>query len=142
MLGTFIDTGAFCAFSDRRDHYHFVAVKQFSLLIRERSPLITSNFIVDETYTWIRYRLGHPQALEFLQRTRDSENQKLLRVVAITRPLEEKATSILKKFQDHELSYTDATSMALILEQKIPQTFTFDKHFYLIQVSVIPGVTR
>jgi uncharacterized protein len=139
----FVDTGAFCAFSDRGDSAHVLAVRQFSLSLHEKVRLITSNFIIDETYTWIRYRLGAKQALEFLDRTRQAEGrQPKLEIVTVNRLLEEKARVLLAKFSDQDLSYTDATSLALILERKISQAFTFDRHFHLISVELLPGISR
>lgn len=104
--------------------------------------LIISNFIVDESYTWIRYRLGHQQATDFLRRVREAEANTPLEVVTVTRPIEEKAARILDKFADQDLSYTDATSIALMQERKLTRAFTFDRHFHLARVEVIPGLTR
>ena len=136
----FIDTGAFCAFSDRRDTFHIVAVEQFSKILNDKERLITTNFVVDETYTWIRYRLGHNEAIKFLKKIREAESKKEFRleVVTVTRPLEDQAVHLLEKFADQDLSYTDATSLALIKERKIPRAFTFDRHFRTLQIEVLP----
>lgn len=138
----FVDTGAFCAFSDRRDSFHVVAVKQFSSILSERSRLITSNFIVDETYTWIRYRLGYQYARDFLTKVRRSElHQKApLEVITVDRTLEDKASRLLEKYQDQDLSYTDATSLALIMDKRIKRAFSFDQHFYLLPIELVPSM--
>lgn len=137
----FIDTGAFCAFSDRSDTYHVIAVRQFARVLRDLRPLVTTNFIIDETYTWIRCRQGHQRALEFLQRIREAVRGKpRLDIVTVTRPLEEKAWQLLEKFAEQDLSYTDATSFAVIQDRKLSQAFTFDRHFYLLRVELLPGV--
>lgn len=139
----FIDTGAFCAFIDRTDRCHVLAVKQFSLLLKGQSRLITTNFVIDETYTWLRYRLGYHQAIEFLRKIRQSEQKEpQLEVVTVTRSLEEQACKLLEKFSDQDVSYTDATSLALIQERKLTRAFTFDRHFHLLSIELIPGVTR
>lgn len=138
----FVDTGAFCAFSDRTDKCHAIAVRQFALILKEKRPLITTNFIIDETYTWIRYRLGYNQAMEFLRRIRQSERQKpSLEIISITRNVEDKAARLLEKYSDQDLSFTDAISLAIIQEKKLKQAFTFDRHFYLLPIEVLPGVT-
>ncbi|MHB2019218.1 MAG: type II toxin-antitoxin system VapC family toxin [Candidatus Xenobia bacterium] len=142
MLKTFVDTGAFCAFSDRTDSLHVLAVQQFAQLLRERVPLVITNFIVNETYTWLRYRLGFDPAVEFLKRIRQSEKESLLEVVTVDYPLEVKAIEVLEQFSDQDLSYTDAASLALIQKRKLKRAFTFDHHFHLIPVQVIPGLTR
>jgi predicted nucleic acid-binding protein len=139
----FIDTGAFCAFSDRSDNYHEIAVRQFSLILKEKHPLVTTNFIVDETYTWLRYRLGFNQAIEFLHRIRQAEKEKpRLEIITIGRPTEERAARLLEKYADQDLSFTDATSLAIIQERKLKQAFTFDRHFYLLPIELIPGIVN
>lgn len=140
-MKTFIDTGAFCAFSDRKDSCHELAVRQFALILKENRPLITTNFIVDETYTWLRYRLGFGQAIEFLRRIRETEKRKQsLEVITIVRSIEDKAARYLEKYSDQDLSYTDATSFAVIQERKIKQVFSFDRHFYLMPIELVPGI--
>lgn len=139
---TFLDTGAFCALSDQSDRYHSLATRQFASLVTARVPLVLTNLIVDESYTWLRYRLGHRQACDFLRRVREAESSTPLEVVTVDRHLEEEAVKILERFDDQDLSYTDATSLALIQERRIVRAFTFDRHFHLVQVEVIPGLTR
>ncbi|MBX9877522.1 MAG: PIN domain-containing protein [Candidatus Obscuribacterales bacterium] len=138
----FVDTGAFCAFADQKDKYHQIAVRQFSLILNQRLPLITSNFVIDETYTWLRYHLGYDQAIKFLQTIRQAEQQKesSLEIITITREIEDKAMTILKKYNDQDLSFTDATSLAVIQRKKLKQAFSFDSHFYLLSIELIPGV--
>ena len=142
MLKIFIDTGAFCAFSDRSDYYHFLAVKQFTDLLQKRTPIVTSNFIIDETYTWIRYRLGPKPSMEFLKSMHDSRGKGLLEIITVEHSLEDRAMRLLQKFHDQNLSYTDATNIAIIQEQHIRTVFTFDKHFLLIKANIIPGVAK
>lgn len=140
----FLDRGAFCAFTDSRDSYHVIAVEQFSVILKEKRSLVTTNFIVDETYTWIRYRLGFQQAQDFICRIRESQGNDgfRLEVVTVDRQLEDKAFRMLEKYADQDLSYTDATSLALIKSRRISQVFTFDHHFYLLPVELIPSVPR
>ncbi len=138
----FVDTGAFCAFANQKDEYHQIAVRQFSLILKQRLPLITSNFVVDETYTWLRYRLGYDQAIQFLQTIRQAEQHResSLEIITITREIEDKAMTLLKKYDDQDLSFTDATSLAVIQKRKLKQAFSFDSHFYLLPIELIPGV--
>lgn len=137
----FVDTGAFCAFSDRKDSCHQIAVRQFSLILKDKQPLITSNYIIDETYTWLRYRLGFEIAIQFLHRIREAESSKpRLEVVTINRAIEDKAIRLLEKYDDQDLSFTDATSLVLIKEKKVKKAFSFDRHFYLGSIELIPGI--
>jgi hypothetical protein len=140
-MKTFVDTGAFCAISDSRDDFHAVATRQFSLMLKDKHPLVTTNFVVDETYTWIRYRLGAVQALQFVRKVWESEKgNPALEVVTVTRALEQRAVRLLEKFADQDISYTDATSLALIQERKLTRAFTFDRHFYTLPIEIVPGM--
>jgi uncharacterized protein len=139
----FVDTGAFCAFADRSDSCHVIAVRQVSAILRERLQLITTNFVVDETYTWMRYRLGNREAAKFLRRLRQSEEKEpRLEITTVSRALENEATRLLEKLSDQDLSYTDATSLALIHKKGLLRAFTFDRHFLLLPIEIIPGITR
>jgi predicted nucleic acid-binding protein len=103
-MKTFVDTGAFCAISDSRDDFHAVATRQFSLMLKDKHPLVTTNFVVDETYTWIRYRLGAVQALQFVRKVWESEKgNPALEVVTVTRALEQRAVRLLEKFADQDI---------------------------------------
>ena len=62
MLNAFVDTSAWCAFIDRTDRSH---VEVLTLLRARRGPLATSNFVLDETLTLMRYRLGWHAAQSF-----------------------------------------------------------------------------
>ena len=138
----FIDTGAFCAFADRSDKCHVLAVRQFSQLLKQRQALVTTNFIIDETYTWIRYRLGHAQAMAFLHASEQAQmRQPRLEVVSITADIEKSAVRLLGKYADQDLSYTDATSLAVINARKLRRAFTFDRHFHLLPLELLPGVS-
>ncbi len=47
----------------------------------------------------------------------------------ITEHLERKAYEILERYADHPFSFVDATSFALMRQQRMQHAFTFDTHF-------------
>ena len=61
----FIDTSAFLALENRKDQYHTPALKFRDFLLESEVSLITSDYILDESYTIIRLRAGHNIAVEF-----------------------------------------------------------------------------
>ena len=61
----FMDTGAFIAVTDRSDQYHQRAGAHFKELLQSRHPILTTNFILDETYTRLKRRLGSNAAITF-----------------------------------------------------------------------------
>ncbi|WP_227763017.1 type II toxin-antitoxin system VapC family toxin [Zhaonella formicivorans] len=136
----FVDTGAFYALIDRDDPYHVVAYKQWSELLNEKRPIIITNYIVSETYTLLRYRLGATPSQKFLQVLEDSSNSGRIEVKLVNSDVEKSARELLINFKEYDLSYTDAVSFALIRHYRIPQAFSFDRHFNLAEVAILPEI--
>jgi predicted nucleic acid-binding protein len=122
----FTDTSAFLAIENRRDKYHKQAVALRDSLLKAGKILITSDYVLDESYTVIRFRAGHQIAIQFGQAVRES---KLLRVEYITPERIEKAWNLFKTYSDHEFSFTDCTSFILMEDLQIKTAFSFDTHF-------------
>ena len=62
----FVDTGAWIAVTDTSDQYHLQAVKMYALLKKQREQFVTTDYVIDETVTRLRYDAGHPSALRYL----------------------------------------------------------------------------
>jgi predicted nucleic acid-binding protein len=54
-MKTFMDTGAWLAVVVQTDQYHDVGVLHYEALISRRERLFTSDYVLDETVTRIRY---------------------------------------------------------------------------------------
>ncbi len=122
----FVDTSAWLALDDKHDRYHNKAVAKSSEIKRQRIEIITSEYIIDETITLIRYRVSHQAAVIF----GDSLlNSSIVRIVDVTDEDRIKTWEIFKKYEDKELSFTDCTSFVLIKNLRLQKVFTFDKHF-------------
>lgn len=122
-----VDTSAFYAVKDLSDQHYAEAVAFMKQV--QKSPslrLVTSNFIVDESLTLIRMKLGHQAAIQFGRQIRES---KIVEVIYITEAIEEQAWQIFTKYSDKDYSFTDCTSFAVMEERSLVNAFTFDKHF-------------
>lgn len=122
----FVDTSAWLALNDKNDQYHDKAVVKGSAIKRQKIELITSEYILDESITLIRYRISHQAAIIFgdsLLRSR------IVRIEDITNEDRFKAWEIFKKYDDKELSFTDCTSFVLMKNLRLQKAFTFDEHF-------------
>ena len=109
-----------------RDKYYRNAVTLRDTLLKTGKILVTSDYILDESYTVIRFRAGHHIAVQFGEAVRGS---RFLRVEYIAPELNEKAWELFRTFSDHEFSFTDCTSFILMERLKIKTAFTFDAHF-------------
>ncbi len=131
----FVDTGAFLALMNEADQYHLEAKDCFRDLQSPGIQLITSNFVLDETYTRILRKGGAKVAIAFGEKIQTSRQ---LKIVTMERSLEKKGWEIFKKYSDHLFSYTDCTSFALMREEKIPEAFAFDKDFKIMGFVLLP----
>jgi predicted nucleic acid-binding protein len=124
-LKVFLDTGAFLALADEDDRYHSVAKSTYAELLQSSAQLLTSNFVLSETCTLIRSRVGHPAAVEFVKRF----EQTGIKVLRVSGPLEQTAKGIFVRYDDKDFSFVDCTSFALIDHHRLDHAFAFDSHF-------------
>lgn len=136
MRRVFVDTGAFVALRNRREAEHAQARDTLSKLVTERAVLLTSNYVVAETYTALLVRIGGSEAIEWGRRLRVSDAIELVRV---DEQLEHDAWRILESHEDKSWSYVDATSFALMDREGVNEAFAFDHHFVQRGLVVVPG---
>jgi hypothetical protein len=122
----FVDTSAWLALNDKSDQYHDKALSILNVVKRQKIGLITSEYIVDESITIIRYRISHRAAIVFGDSLMDST---IVTVMDIAMDERTQAWHLFKKYSDKDLSFTDCTSFALMNKLKIRKAFTFDDHF-------------
>jgi len=128
-LRLFLDTGAFVAIEDIDDANHRRALEFREKIRRGETPfrsLYTSNYVVDETLTLLRFHCSHHVATTF---RRLLESSKILSVLWVTEDIERAAWDIFEKRSDKDYSFTDCTSFALMEAEAIRNAFTFDQHF-------------
>jgi len=122
----FVDTSAWLALNDKNDQHHSEAVSRSGAIRKQKIALITSEYIVDESITVIRYRVSHRAAVVFGDSLMGST---ILTIADITDEERFNAWVLFKKYGDKELSYTDCTSFALMKKLGLQKAFTFDDHF-------------
>ncbi|MEW5746584.1 MAG: PIN domain-containing protein [Nitrospirota bacterium] len=120
----FVDTSAFIALRVSDDACHKRAAAFLKTIKEQRLRLHTTNFILDEVYTY--FCRSHKVAMEMAELIRSNPLITLHRVDAEE---EERAWEILKNFSDKEFSYTDATSFIVMESLTIDTAFAFDEHF-------------
>jgi predicted nucleic acid-binding protein len=124
-----VDTSAFKAFYDQEDDYHrearafMDAVASKQVLVR---GFITSDYILDETITLVRFAHSHSKAVEFAKAATSS---KATRVVYVGEENFAKALDLFSKTSDKEWSFTDCVSFTLMRNLNLTTAFTFDPHF-------------
>ena len=131
----FIDTGAFLARYLRKDQHHRSAVTAWEELGLKRENCVTSNFVLDETFTLLGRRAGYGFAV---QRAKNIYASQSLTIFRPDRVDEIKALQFFSKYADQHVSFTDCISFVLMKREKINRVFSFDRHFELAGFHVIP----
>ncbi len=126
MSLVFADTSGWLAFANKRDVAHEVAVSVNKSILRNRNMYVTSNYVLDETYTGLLARAGHSAAVDFGEMIRTSES---VRVSRVSENVEAEAWELFKKYSDKQFSFTDCTSFVLMQRLRIIEAFASDHHF-------------
>jgi uncharacterized protein len=88
--------------------------------------LITSNHVRGETWTYLRRRAGHHAAVDFLDRL---ERTRRAAVIFVAPALEDEALHWLRRHDEREYSFVEATSFALMRSMRIREALAFDGDF-------------
>jgi uncharacterized protein len=120
----FVDSSFWVALTARRDVHH--AEARSLLATRTNERLVTTNQVRGESWTWLRRRLGHHIAVAFLDRL---ERTPRLEVAFVSETLEGDALSWLRRHDERDYSFVDATSFALMRSLDIREALAFDGDF-------------
>ena len=120
----FVDTSFWVALRNRRDSHHLLALRLFDS--HAARGLVTSNHIVGETWTCLRRKAGHSSSVGFLDAI---ERSRTLRVQRVDPILETEALAWLRRHDEREYSFVDATSFAVMRASKIREALAFDGDF-------------
>ncbi len=118
----FADTSFWIALAAARDEHHDEASR---LWARQQEPVVVSNHVAGETWTFLRRRGGHPAAMAALavfQSTR-------VRLVRVQDKLEDDAWRWLARHDERPYSFVDATSFAVMRRFRIREALAFDGDF-------------
>jgi len=120
----FVDTSFWVGLTFPRDSRH--ADAQRLLQVHGDEALLTSNHVRGETWTLLRRRSGHRSAVAFLDLI---ERTRRVRVEYVSRDLEREALDWLRRRDEREYSFVDATSFALMRTLRIEEALAFDSDF-------------
>ena len=135
MNAVFVDTGGWMACADRADPAHVACTAARDATLEAGRFLITTDFVVDETLTLIRFRLGLTAADAWWQQIDGSAR---LRWERIENDRFERSRNLFFQYRDKDLSFTDCTSFTVMRHARIKRAFTFDQHFRQYGYSTLP----
>lgn len=134
MNTIFVDTNAWIALNSKRDHLHREAVATNHRLLEHGCRYLSTNFVLDETYTGLRMKIGHVAAVDFGEKLQQSQ---LVTIIHISPELETAAWQLFKQYADKDFSFTDCTSFVVMRQFGMTEAFTNDHHFAQMGFSVL-----
>jgi uncharacterized protein len=120
----FVDTSGFYALLVASDAFHERARAAFNGLRREDARMITTSYVLAETYALLQRRVGL-DAVEAFRRG----FAPLLDVVWVDASVHEHALDHLLKYGNASVSLVDATSFVVMRGRSIERALTFDVPF-------------
>ena len=113
MKALFVDTAGWVACADAADSIHARCCAARDDALEAGQVLVTTDFVVDETLTLLRFRLGLAAAARWWQQIDGSSRQ--------------------------DFSFTDCTSFVIMREARLTHVLTTDRHFRQMGFQTVPG---
>ncbi len=120
----FIDTSAFYALLDRDDANHHKAKKAWTDLLGAEHTLVTSNYILVETFALLQNRIGVDAVRGFQE-----DILPLINVEFVSPEMHRSGISALLSASRRSLSLVDCVSFEFMRSSGIRSVFAFDNHF-------------
>jgi predicted nucleic acid-binding protein len=120
----FVDTSFWIALLLQRDRKH-AAARVLAEAFGDAGWL-TTNHVVGETWTFLRRRDGHKQAVAFLDAV---ERSPRVRLAFADEALEETARAWLRRHDERPYSFVDATSFLVMRAERVNEALAFDGDF-------------
>lgn len=126
MKGLFVDTAGWMACADAADPSHGSAHEARDTALEGGTLLVTTDYVVDETLTLIRMRLGLPAAKAWWEQVEGSSR---VRWEWVGMERAEKARKAFFRYRDRGYSFTDCTSFVIMQELRLKEALTTGHHF-------------
>ena len=124
MSRVFVDTSALLALVVGSDEAHEEAKEGFARLRAERATLVTSSYVLVETYALLQARIGIGAVRIFREAFAP-----LLDVLWVDETTRERALDDLLLRDTRKVSLVDASSFELMRANRVDRAFAFDAHF-------------
>jgi len=138
MKRIFVDTWAWYALADRNDSDHSIAEQANQRLLDEEYIFVTTNYVLSETVTLMRYKMYHSVAVEFWNTMQKLTEMGLVELIRVTETHEVTAWTIFEKYSDQDFSFVDCTSFAVMQDIGVSDAFTADHHFATMGFVLVP----
>jgi len=135
----YVDSGAFIALIWRRDRAHDRVREHFSRLRHDHDLLVTSDPVIGETSTRLRYDAGLSPALAFWRILEDAVAAGTLHIRDSDPKLRRAAFDVMSTYSGLSLSYADCVGAAVAREIRADAVFGLDRDFQIMGFALEPG---
>jgi predicted nucleic acid-binding protein len=123
-LTTFVDTSAWLALVDADEERHGEAAAAWRSLLERDAPLVTTSYVLVETYALAQRRLGQAAV-----RVLADDLLPVAEVEFVGRDAHDRAIAAVIAANRRDLSLVDAVSFDVMRRRGIFRAFAFDRHF-------------
>jgi predicted nucleic acid-binding protein len=138
----YTDTGAFIALLYPRDRWHDVVSRHFRRLRSAGDRLVTSEPVISETVTRLRYDAGVGAVSSFRGVLVAGAADGSLTVRESDDDLRHAALGIVEQYDDLRLSYADAVGAVVARDRHVDGVFALDAEFRILGLTVEPDLRR
>ena len=125
-MKVFFDTGVFIALFISQETSHKRVADIYAMYRKQRALFYTSYYVLDELYTRLIYDLGKSSTEKVIGMLTESIGKEEIKVLDIDINTFQKSLSVLLKFSEHKISFTDATTYTLFKDLELDEVFTLD----------------
>jgi predicted nucleic acid-binding protein len=122
----------------QKDAYH-VRAREFFREIARDTRLVTSNYVIAETATWLAYHDMRPVASRLKEMVDSAEKTNFLITAWVTPNVHADAWKLFDGWDDQDFSFCDCTSFVLSRSHGVDFVFGFDRHFRTFGLDLKPG---
>ena len=123
-----MDTGPLLARYLKRDQYHKRSVSLWKEIERSSVRCVLTPYVISEATTLLARRAGPAFAVGRIEKLYDSP---IFRIVRPSGEDEQQALQTMLRYEDQDLSFTDAISFVVMQREGLQTAFSFDAHFRL-----------
>ena len=138
-MNVYVDTGGWVAYFDQSDRCHTLVTSYLqATLLHATDRLVTSDYVLDETVSFLRYHVSHAAALTALRTLSALAQVHRITMYEVNGEIRTRAGHIFEQFHDQTFSFTDCTSFAICEAHHIQHAVTVDKDFVIFGLVILP----
>ena len=104
-------------------------MQYYTTLIDSECEICTSDYVLDETLTRLKYDFGHHIAESFSTRLELTGPYPSVTILRVDELVWQESLKLFLKYKDQGFAFTDCTSFALCKRENVEEVFAFDHHF-------------